>query len=234
MGEAVGSMLASAVAIAFSPLPLITVVLILATPRGRTNGLAFAAGWALGLAAPVAAVLAAGTALNRTEPLATWSSWVKLGLGVLLVLSAAQQWHDRPRAGHITAPPSWLRAVDRYTAARSAGLGLTLVGRSPKTLLPALGGAVSIVATGTGAGTATATAATTGVGTEAVAAALMVVIASLCTLLPLAVRLRGGEHSARRLGEWRAWTSAHSSAVLITVPAVLGTGYVGDAISGLT
>ncbi len=166
--------------------------------------------------------MVAGSALNRTQPVPTWSFWVKLVLGVLLLLAAARQWHDRPRAGHITAPPSWLQAVDRYTAARSAGLGLALVGRSPRSLLPAVGGAASIAATGTGA------------GAEAAAAALMVVIGSLCAVLPLAVRLRGGERSARLLGEWRAWTATHAAAVLTTVPAVLGAAYLGDAISGLT
>ncbi|MFE6358522.1 hypothetical protein ACFVP3_00690 [Streptomyces sp. NPDC057806] len=41
MGDAVGQMLASAVGIAISPIPIIAVVLMLATPRGRVNGTAF-------------------------------------------------------------------------------------------------------------------------------------------------------------------------------------------------
>ncbi|MEU9046011.1 MULTISPECIES: GAP family protein [unclassified Kitasatospora] len=219
MGEAVGSMLASAVAVALSPLPLITVILILATPRGRTKGLAFTAGWVLGLAVPVAVTLAVGSALNRVQTTPTWSSWLKLALGALLLLSAARQWHDRPRAGHVTAPPAWLQGIDRFSPARSAGLALALVARSPRSLLPAVGGAASIAATATGT------------GAEAVAAALLVSIGSLCTLLPLAVHPRDG---ARTLGEWRAWTATHQAAVLTTVPAVLGAEYLGDAVSGLT
>ncbi|MEV7773805.1 GAP family protein [Kitasatospora sp. NPDC086791] len=235
MGEAVGSMLASAVAVAISPLPLITVILILATPRGRTNGPAFAAGWVLGLAALVSVTVAAGTALNRAQTVPTWSAWLKLALGGLLLLSAARQWHDRPRAGHVTAPPTWLRTVDRYSAAKSARLALTLVAISPATLLPAVGGAASIAATATTTTGATGAGAGAGTGAEAVAAALMVAICSLCTLLPLAVHRRAGpRRGARVLGEWRAWTATHQAAILTTVPAVLAAGYLGDAISGLT
>ncbi|MEU8922938.1 hypothetical protein AB0D10_18675 [Kitasatospora sp. NPDC048545] len=52
MGEAVGSM--PAVAVALCPLPVITVIHILGTPRGRTNGLALTAGrWSASPAAGV-------------------------------------------------------------------------------------------------------------------------------------------------------------------------------------
>ncbi|MER7578472.1 GAP family protein [Kitasatospora sp. NPDC097691] len=218
MGEAVGSMLASAVALAISPLPLITVILVLATPRGRTKSLAFAAGWVFGLAVPVTLLVVAGRALSRVQAAATWPSWLKLALGTLLLLSAARRWHDRPRPGHISAPPAWLQSIDRYSPARSAGLALALVVGSPNTLLPAVGGAASIAATATGP------------GAEGVAAALLVSIGSLGTLLPLAVHARGG---ARTLGEWRAWTAAHQAAIVTTVAAVLGAGYLGDAVSAL-
>ena len=45
MGDAVGEVLALAVGASLSPIPIIGVVLMLATPRGRGNGLAFLVGW---------------------------------------------------------------------------------------------------------------------------------------------------------------------------------------------
>ncbi|MFF2615683.1 GAP family protein [Kitasatospora sp. NPDC058046] len=222
MGEAIGPMLASAVAVALSPLPLIAVLLVLASPRGRANGVAFTAGWLLGLAAVSAAVVTAGTALNPARTTPTWSSWLKLALGTALVLLAARQWRERPRPGRVTAPPAWLLSIDRLTAARSAGLAVVLVIAHPKTLVPAVGGAASIAA------------APTGGGEKAVAAALMVLLGSLGTLLPLAAHLRGSVQARRTLGEWRAWTATHSAAIMITVPLLLGAEYLGDAVSGLT
>ncbi|MFJ3218715.1 GAP family protein [Kitasatospora sp. NPDC086801] len=224
MGEAVGSMLASAVGIAISPPALIAMVLMLAAPRGRALGLAFAAGWAVGLAAVVAVVVAAGSALGPgvgRPAWPYWPYWLKLALGVLFVLMAGKQWRDRPREGHVTAPPRWMREVDRFSAGRSAGLAVVLVGASPKNLALAVGGAASIAAS------------TAGVGGTVAAAALMVLVGSLCTLLPLGVHLFGGDRSARALGEWKAWLATHSTAITTTVLAVLGAEYVGDAVTGL-
>ncbi|MFG3227703.1 GAP family protein [Kitasatospora sp. NPDC048194] len=222
MGEAIGPMLASAVAVALSPLPLIAVLLILAAPRGRTNGLAFTAGWVLGLGVVATVVVVAGNALDPDDGRPTWSYWLKLGLGTLLLLLAVRQWRDRPRPGHITAPPTWLLGVDRLTAARAAGLAVTQVVGHPRTLLPAVGGAASIAAAPTGA------------GAKAVAAALLVLIGSLGAIVPLTVHRRGTERSIRALGEWRAWAATHSAAITTTVPAVLGAAYLGDALAGLT
>src|SRR5262249_55429696 len=49
MGDVMGEMLPSAVAITISPLPIVAVVLMLVTPRGRVNGVAFIVGWVIGL-----------------------------------------------------------------------------------------------------------------------------------------------------------------------------------------
>ncbi|MEU1283964.1 GAP family protein [Kitasatospora sp. NPDC005856] len=222
MGEAIGPMLASAVAVALSPLPLIAVLLILASPRGRTNGIAFTIGWLLGLSAVAGAVLAAGTALNPARATPTWPSWLKLALGTVLLLLAARQWHERPRPGRVTAPPVWLLSIDRLSAARSAGLAAVLVVARPTTLVPAVGGAASIAA------------APTGGGEKAVAAAVLVLLGSLGTLVPFAVHLRADDRAWHSLGELRAWTATHNAAIMVAVPLLLGAEYLGAAVSGLT
>jgi Sap, sulfolipid-1-addressing protein len=51
IGEAVGQSLPFAVGIAVSPPPVIVAVLILVTPRARSNGPAYLLGWTFGLAA---------------------------------------------------------------------------------------------------------------------------------------------------------------------------------------
>jgi hypothetical protein len=58
MGEAIGQSLPLAVGVALSPVPIIAVVLMLTTPRARTNGPAFVLGWLLGLGVVGAVVLA--------------------------------------------------------------------------------------------------------------------------------------------------------------------------------
>jgi hypothetical protein len=225
MGDAVGQMLASAVGIAISPLPLVAVVLMLATPRGRANGLAFTGGWLASLALVAAVVVPAGSGAGSTAGTggpAAWADWVKLVLGALFLLIAAKQWKGRPREGREPEPPGWMAAIDHFSPAKSAGLAAALVLANPKNLVLSVGGALSIATSDAGS------------GGKAVAAALLVVIGSLCTLLPLGVYLLGGEGSARVLGEWKAWMTAHNAAIMTTVLIVLAAKYIGDAVSGLT
>jgi hypothetical protein len=73
MGQAIGQVLSFGVGVALSPVPIIAVVLMLATAKGRVNGPAFIAGWVLGLAAaarfcclPPAALAPAQTAGRLT------------------------------------------------------------------------------------------------------------------------------------------------------------------------
>ncbi|MFD4375147.1 GAP family protein [Streptomyces sp. NPDC059202] len=174
MGDAIGQMLTSAVTIAISPLPLIAVILMPATPNGRSNGIAFTVGWIVAVAAVVTVVVLAGSGADASgdDGPATWTLWLKLALGALFLLLGAKQWKDRPREGQEAATPGWMKAIDTFTPVKSAGLACALVIANPKNLVLAVGGAVSIASS-----TATA-------GGKTVAAALMVLIASLCTPTP--------------------------------------------------
>ncbi len=224
MGDAVGRMLPSAVGIVLSPLPLIAVILLLAGPRGRLNGTAFALGWVAALSAVTVLVVVVGSGLDTGGPHPAWSSWLLLALGGLLLVLGAAQWRARPREGHVHRPPPWMQAADRFIPARAAGLGAWLVVAAPMNVGPAIGGGVAI-----------ATGAADGVG-KAVAVALMVLVSSLGTLLPLGVDLLGlfdGARSAKVLGEWKAWASVHNSAVTLVVLILLGAEYVGGAVTGL-
>lgn len=225
MGDAIGQMLASAVGIAISPLPLIAVVLMLATPKGRTNGIAFTAGWVVSLAVVVTVVVLAGSGADASggdDGPAAWTLWLKLALGVLFLLLGAKQWKDRPRDGHEAEQPGWMTAIDRFTPGRAAGLATALAVANPKNLVLAVGGAVSVAGSGASA------------GGKITASALMVVIGSLCTLAPLAVYLLGGTKSAEVLTGWKSWMGRYNPAIMTTLLVVLGTKYVGDAISGLS
>jgi uncharacterized membrane protein len=99
MGRAIGDVLPLAVAIAIFPVPIIAVVLLLASDRGRTKGAAFVLAWVVGL------VLVGGLALwladaadaNQDGESATWANVLLLALGVLLLAYALKQWRGRPR-----------------------------------------------------------------------------------------------------------------------------------------
>lgn len=209
---------------AISPIPLIAIVLILATPKGRANGIAFTAGWILALAAAVTALTAIGAgggADDGGRP-ATWTWWVKLAVAVLFLLLAVNQWRGRPKGGAEPSLPAWMKTIDGFTPAKSTGPAFVLAVVNPKNLALVLAAGVSI------AGAASTT------GQRVVAGAVFVAIASLCTVVPQAVYLFGGTKAAAVLDHWKTWMARHNAAIMAVLFLVLGTKLLGDAISGLT
>src|SRR5262245_54022658 len=112
MLEAFGQMLPFAVGVAISPTPIVAMVLMLITPQARSNGFVFLLGWIGGIYAAgviVSVVLGAIGPGNTGEP-ATWTWWLKLVLGILLVLLAIKEWRTRPAPGADAPMPGWMSA----------------------------------------------------------------------------------------------------------------------------
>jgi threonine/homoserine/homoserine lactone efflux protein len=223
MGAAIGDILGLAAGVAVSPLPIVAMILVLATPRGRTNGLLFGLGWVLGLAVLGAVVLAlAGPsdASDGGEP-AAWTGWLKLLLGVLLLLLAAKQWRSRPAPGSDPEMPRWMASIDRLKPGGALGLGALLSAVNPKNGGLTIAAAATIAAAGLPG------------GEQAVVLAVFVLIGSAGVLAPLAVYLMAGEGAARTLDSWKGWASGHNAAVMAVLFLIFGFKLVGDGIAVL-
>jgi threonine/homoserine/homoserine lactone efflux protein len=223
MGAAIGDVLGLAAGVAVSPLPIVAMILVLATPRGRVNGIVFGLGWVLGLAVLGAVVLAlAGPAdaSDGGEP-AAWTGWLKLLLGVLALLLAVRQWRGRPAPGSEPQMPRWMASIDRLKPGGALGLGALLSAVNPKN------GGLTIAAAATIAGTGLAG------GEQAVVLAVFVLIGSAGVLAPLVVYLVAGEGAARTLDSWKAWAATHNAAVMAVLFLVFGFKLVGDGLAVL-
>src|SRR5215510_14295109 len=109
MGQAIGDLLPSAVGVALSPVPIIAVILMLGTPRAKTNGPAFALGWVVGLVVvSVVVVLVASGADDPDSGTSTAVDWVKIFIGALFLLMAFGQWRKRPKPGVEVEMPKWM------------------------------------------------------------------------------------------------------------------------------
>src|SRR5690349_19141929 len=102
---AIGDLLPMAVGVALSPIPIIAVILMLGTPKARSNGPAFAAGWLLGLTAASVLVLALAGGADTSSSVDTGVNWVQVALGVLLIGLARQQWQKRSKKGEDAEMP---------------------------------------------------------------------------------------------------------------------------------
>ncbi|GGJ70971.1 GAP family protein [Streptomyces brasiliensis] len=224
MGHAVGDVLGLAAGVAVSPLPIVAIILILATPSGRLNGPLFALGWLLGLALLGAIMLAiggTGGASTGKHP-ATWVGALKLALGLLLALFGARQWRRRPKDPSQAQLPKWMAAIDRFTPLKIFALGLLLSAANLKNAPLTIAAGASISSAGIP------------VPQQIGTLAIFVIIASLGVLAPLAVYLIMGERAKSVLGSWREWAALHNVAVMAILFFVLGLKLLGDGISILT
>ncbi|MFE9994555.1 GAP family protein [Streptomyces avermitilis] len=224
MGKVLGDVLGYAAGVLVSPLPIIAMILVLATPRGRLSGSVFAIGWLVGLSGLGAVMLAVGGsegASGHGQP-ATWVGGLKLGLGVLLALFGVRLWHRRPRDVSQARLPKWMAAIDSFTPVKIFGLALLLSAANIKNATFTIAASASISSSGIP------------VGQQIGALAVFVVIASLGILAPLAVFLIAGERARTTLDGWKNWAAQHNIAVMAVLCFVIGLKLLGDGIAILT
>jgi threonine/homoserine/homoserine lactone efflux protein len=222
MGEAIGDFLPSAVGVAISPLPIVAVVLMLVSQRGRTNGPAFVAGWCIGLAIVGGIVLAVAGGASTDTGHATWVDALFLVLGLLLILVAARQWRGRPRGAEEPPTPKWMGALDGFTPVKAAGAGVALSALNPKNLLLTVAGAAAI--------------AQTGISTRQEVASLVVfvVIASIGVAAPVVIYFAMGDRSQPLLNELKTWLARNNAVIMAVLMLVIGIKLIGNAISGFS
>ncbi len=223
MGPAIGEMLPLAIGIAISPLPIITVILILTTPRGRNNGLAFLGGWLLGLAVVGGAVLIVADAAEAatSNDTARIVSVFKLVLGLLLLFLAWRTFARRTKAGEETPLPKWLGALDGLSAGRSLAVGVLFAGVKPKNLILTAAAAAGIAQSGIGA------------PRQVAVLVLLMAVASVGIIAPVGVYFALRSRAARVLDGWREWLAANNATVMSVLFIVFGVVLVGKGIGGL-
>jgi threonine/homoserine/homoserine lactone efflux protein len=224
VGRAISEVLPFAVGVAVSPIPIIAVILMLFSSRARVNGPAFVLGWVVGLAVLCAAVYAVANAadVSADQDASDTTFWIKLGLGVLLLLAAARNWRKRPAPGTEPSLPKWMTAVEHFTPVKALTTGVVLGAVNPKNLALTIGAAASVAQAGVSTSDAV------------VALAFFVVLASLATGGTVVLYLVGGERATHVLDGWRAWLSSHGSAVMAVLLLVFGVVLFSQGLRGLT
>jgi threonine/homoserine/homoserine lactone efflux protein len=225
LSQAIGGVLAAAVAVALSPIPIIAVILVLGTPRARSNGPAFALGWIVGLVVvSVVVLVAAHGASDPDSATSTGVNWLKLGLGLAFLSGARRQWRKRPRKGaeaEEAEMPSWMGAVDKLTPVKSLGVGGALSAVNPKNLVLTAAAAASIAQAGVS------------VGGEVVAVAVFVVISSITVAGAVLFFLVASDRAAAPLAKLKDFMAEHNGAIMAVLFLVLGAKLIGDGLGGV-
>ena len=223
MGQAIGQVLAFGVGVSLSPLAIIAVVLMLAGPKGRVNGLAFLAGWVLGLAVVGTLVLIAADGADASDngTPANWVSVLKIGLGVLLLLVAVRKWRGRPHGDAEPELPAWMKRLDTITPPKAARLAVLLSAVKPKNLLLTVAAALAIAQTGVST------------GEEAVAFAVFLLLATLGPGIPVAIHVLMRDRGPDILMRMRGWMVSENATIMAVLCLVIAAKLIGDATSSL-
>ncbi len=219
--EAIGDFLPAAIAVAISPVPIIAIVLVLGTSRARSNGSLFALGWIVGLAAVSAVVTLVAGAATDTEGPSTVAPWLKVAIGLLLVVLGAKQWTKRPKEGVDTEMPGWMATIDRVTPVKALGMGAALSGANPKNFALTAAAAASI-----------AQANLTGTE-EFVAVAVFVAIGSITVVGSVLFYRIDADRAAGPLTSIRTFMTQNNAVIMMVILLLIGANLIGDGIAGL-
>lgn len=217
--QAIGDLLPSAVGVALSPVPIIAVILMLGTPKARTNGPAFAIGWIAGLViVSVIVLLVTDDASDPDSATATSVNWVKVALGVLFLAMAAKQWRSRPEKGTEAQLPKWMSTIDSFAPGKSLALGALLSGVNPKNLALTAAAAASIAQANMSS------------GDDAIAVAVFVLIGSLTVAGPVCFYVLAPAKATAPLASIKEFMADHNAVIMMVVLLVFGAKLLGQGL----
>ena len=218
-GSVLGALIPLGLVIALSPLTVIPGVLVLQAPRPRPSGLAFLAGWVLGLAALTALSVAASGllgGLHKSPP--TWASWLRVILGAVLILFGIYRWLTRHRH---TESPAWMRSFATITPARAGVTGAALALIRPDVLLICVPAGLAIGGSGMD------------VADDWIAAAFFVAIAASTVAIPILAYAAAGHRLDDALARLKDWMDKRNNELLAAILIVIGLMVLYNGIHAL-
>jgi hypothetical protein len=145
MYDAILQSLPIALGIVVATLPVLAVPLILITRREIGILLTFMAGYAGGLLAVGGVVISFADLAtpNESDP-ARWIVWLRILLGLTLLVLAWRKWRGRAAPGEAEDVPGWMKSIDTIDTWRAALLGFALVALNPKNVVLVASGGLAI------------------------------------------------------------------------------------------
>lgn len=217
----IGDLLPSAIGVALSPVPIIATVLMLGAQGAKGRGIAFAAGWVVGLSVVSAVVATLVGADDGGGDPSTAVSWGKVALGLVLLALAVRKWRGRPRDGAEAEMPSWMASIDSMGSGRILVLGAALSGLNPKNLALTSAAAATVGQAGLSGGETTA------------ALAVFVVLGSVTVAGPVLAYLVAPARTASPLRAVKDFMATNNDVIVMVLLLVLGAKLLGAGIGAL-
>ena len=216
MNGVIGEILPLAVGIAISPIPIIAAILMLFSGHAGSTSTGYLVGWVLGIVVATGLFTEVSGSVGASEQ-PTGVSWVKVGLGAVLMMAGLRQWRGRNEK---KGQPKWMAAIDKMGFVQAFGLGFALAAVNPKNLLMAVAAGVAIGAGGLS------------VADDVIVIVIFTVIAASTVAVPVIAYAVAKDRMRGPLNEAKSWLDEHTAAVMAVLFLVIGAVLVGKGIGG--
>ena len=219
LGSELTELIPLALVVAISPLSIIPAVLVLHTPRPKPTSLAYLAGWILGLAELTAIFVEVSCLLGGLDKTPTWASWLRIVIGIALLVFGVFRWLTRKRSAH---SPAWMDKITGATPGRAAVIAAVLVVVNPKVLFICAAAGLAIGSAGLG---------TAGAWISVV---FYVLVAASSAAIPVLAYAVAGERLDGPLTRLEDWMERHNAALVAAILVIIGVLLLYKGIHGLS
>jgi hypothetical protein len=223
MLEVIGEILPEAIAIAFNPVAIIAVILVLMSRRGKNKALGYIIGWVIGLWVIGAAIYllmeanrGQSSAMSRNIP------GIQLLLGLAFLGMAFNELRLISRQKHnLPNQYKWFSKLDSLTVIQVFLIATAMAALNLKNIGLVLSASSSMISAGM-------------FGPRAWAIfGLFILLGSSPIIVPVFYDYIRSPHSETRLKEWRDWLLANNALVLFILFLIMGAKLIGKGMSGL-
>ncbi|KHO28358.1 membrane protein [Mycolicibacterium setense] len=217
-GSVLTELIPLALVVALSPLSIIPAVLVLHTSRPRPTGLAFLAGWLIGMFALTAIFVGVSNLFGALDEPPTWASWLRIVVGSALIVFGVYRWLTRAKSEH---SPKWMQSLSKLTPVRAGATGALLTVANPKVLFICMAAGLAIGSAGLGQ---------PGVW---LAGLYFVAAAGSTVALPILAYAVSGERLDPALARLKEWMERQHAVLVAAILVVIGLLVLYKGIHGL-
>lgn len=203
--EVVGTSLPLALGIAAAPWAIITLMILLLTPRAVSNAYAFLLGWYIGLIAVGILILSSPGLKDDTGEPSQLMGWIRIGMGAVFFVTSLFFLKNIPKRGEQQAIPKWIEKVDAFGFFQASFLGFLLSTLNFKNSSMVVVGAAFIARQGLNT------------SQELIALFVFCLIASIGVLIPLIIFFLVRQKAERIFGNIKIWILKNRVLVLLVI-----------------
>jgi hypothetical protein len=199
-----------ALGIAASPWPIITLMILLLTPKSISNSYAFLLGWFVGLMGVGMLVLHSPGLSSESGESSQLMGWIRLGLGATFLIFSTLLLKDLASNKNRPDTPKWIEKVDSYGFFQALLIGFMLSGLNFKNASMVVTGAASIGSSGLS------------YQQEILVMFLFCLICSIGVLLPHTIFVLYRKNAERIFGKLKFWLLKNRVLILLLILVLFG------------